>query len=114
MEWLWRCERQLDIYINRRLRMKKCTDCKYCLQEDFGYSNYTVEGCEVNCLLKKNPHFPADRFYKEEPALSFAEKCDNFIYGDPVCVDVDHEEGELWKYSNDPKIVRLLKRWDNG
>jgi hypothetical protein len=32
----------------------KCTDCKYCVEQDEGYSNWTVEGTEIDCLLGKN------------------------------------------------------------
>ena len=88
----------------------KCTDCKYCIEEDWGYSNYTVEGTEVDCLLKKNSLFPVDRFYGEEPTLLFAGECANFIVGPHPQIDVEREDGELWEYSDDPEIIGLLKK----
>lgn len=91
----------------------KCTDCKYCIEIDYGYSNYTVEGTDVDCLLKKNPAFPVDRFYGEEPALLFAEKCGNFTAGPHPEVDVDQDSGELSNYSKDPEVIELLKKWDS-
>jgi hypothetical protein len=69
----------------------KCTNCKYCVEEGFGYSNYTVEGTEVDCLLGLNPAMPVDRFYGEEPSLSFAERCEKFTKGCSVYLDVDRE-----------------------
>lgn len=89
----------------------KCTDCKYCLEQDYGYSNYTVEGTDVDCLLHKNPEFPEDRFYGEEPALLFAKKCDKFTLGDHPVIDVDLDAGKVWEYSDDPEIINLLKKW---
>lgn len=53
--------------------MKRCTDCKYCVVHDFGYSNYTVEGTNIECLLNKNPHTPFDHWYGEESKLTYAE-----------------------------------------
>jgi hypothetical protein len=92
----------------------KCIDCKYCIEEDYGYSNYTVEGTEVGCLLYCNPDFPEDRFYGEEPALLFANKCEYFEPGKPVHIDVDHEDGPCENYSDDPVIKLLLTAWGNN
>ena len=86
-----------------------CTDCKYCIEEDYGYSNWTVEGTEVDCLIKAHPNFPVDRFYGEEPELKFAKKCSRFVKGYPVEVDCDQELGDLWEYSDDPEIITLLR-----
>lgn len=88
--------------------MKKCTDCRYCIQQDYGYSNWTVEGTDVDCLLKKNPDFPADRFYEETPSLTFAESCNKFSEGGSVYIDVDQEDGALENYSDDLEIKKLL------
>jgi len=93
--------------------MKKCTECKYCIEQDYGYSNWTVEGTDVDCLLHKNSEFPKDKFYGEEPELLFAEKCDSFSAGDHPEIDCDQENGELWEYSADPEIIELLKKWDS-
>lgn len=99
----------------------KCTDCKYCLQEDYGYSNYTVEGTTVSCLLGKHPYSSFDRFYGEEPKLDFATDCAWFKLGNGVCIDVDrdlteydYKSGRYTKgvpeaYSNDPEIQELLR-----
>jgi hypothetical protein len=90
--------------------MKKCTDCKYCIEEDYGYSNYTVEGTDVDCLIGAHPNFPVDRWYGEEPELEYAENCEKFSEGECVQVDCDRDEGNLWNYSDDPEIIELLKK----
>lgn len=98
--------------------MKKCDECKYCVLEDFGYSNYTVEGVTAICLKDENPGLPKDRWYGEEPVLDFAEECKSFEAGQPVEIDCDREEcgyGDKARpihlaYSNDPEIQALLEK----
>ena len=34
---------------------RSCNQCKYAIMQDFGYSNYTVEGTTFYCFLKKHP-----------------------------------------------------------
>jgi hypothetical protein len=89
--------------------MKKCSDCRYAMEHDWGYSNYTVEGTEIVCLLDLNPQFPVDRFYGEEPALNFAETCSKFSEGGAVGVDCDQELGALENYTDDEEIKQILK-----
>ena len=92
--------------------MRKCTDCKYCIEEDYGYyCNQDIEGTEINCLLSKNESFPVDRHYRQELEIMFAESCDKFTRGDPVTIDIEHFYGEPWEYSDDPEIIELLKKW---
>lgn len=93
--------------------MSKCTDCRYCIEEDWGYSNYTVEGTEVNCLLNKNPDFPTDRFYGENEKLNFAATCDGFVDGESIHIDVEKEEGPLENYSDDEDIKLLLREYED-
>ena len=88
--------------------MKKCTDCMYCICTDYGYSNYTVEGTDVDCLLGKNSSMPSDKFYSEAECLIFAESCKSFVEGECVEVDCDQEEGALENYSTDADIKALL------
>ena len=40
---------------------KTCLDCRFAVEEDYGYSNYTVEGTDVHCLKKLNSDLPKDR-----------------------------------------------------
>lgn len=39
-----------------------CHGCKFLYSHSFGYSNYTVEGANIECALDLNPNLP-----KEEP-----------------------------------------------
>lgn len=86
----------------------KCTECRFCILQDYGYSNYSVCGTEADCLKNLNPDLPCDTFYDEEPALLYAERCGSFESGRPVEVDVDEGLGELSEYSDDPEIKGLL------
>ena len=98
---------------------KKCTDCKYCVQEDYGYSNYTVEGTNADCLLGLHTNMPVDRFYGEEPELEYADKCERFFGGDGPEIDVDRELLSNWEeplssaYTEDNEIGILLDAWDS-
>lgn len=68
---------------------RSCLDCKFCVQKDYGYSNYTVEGTEVFCGKRLHPDTPFDRWYGEEPKLAFAKQCEGFEEGDAIKLDVD-------------------------
>lgn len=90
--------------------MKRCTDCKYCVVHDFGYSNYTVEGTDIECLLNKNPYTPFDHWYGEESKLTYAEQCSEFTEGDAVMIYVeDDQEDVIAHYKDDPARLELLK-----
>ena len=89
----------------------KCDECKYCVLQDYGYSNYTVEGITADCLLNLNPDFPKDYWYGEEPVLNFAERCQRFAAGEPTMIDTDLELGSFEEYSNDPEIKQLLSSY---
>lgn len=84
----------------------KCSDCIYSIKEEFGWSNWTVEGAEIDCLLRKNPNFPSDNFYGEAPELLFANTCDRFKYGSCIYLDCDLEDLPL-----DPSMDDFLKAY---
>jgi len=88
----------------------RCTDCKYCVTQDTGYSNYTVEGCEADCLLGKNKYFPRDVWYGESPALQYANECNSFIVGAGPEFDVDGKI-TIECYKDDEEIYNLLIQW---
>lgn len=71
--------------------MKLCTQCNNCLLVDEGYSNYTVEGTTVYCILNANPYSPFDRWYNEEPKLKVATNCEYFDEGQCGELDVERE-----------------------
>ena len=87
----------------------KCTDCKYCYQQDTGYSNYTVMGTDVECLKKKHPDGCFDLFYGEDKRIDFAEKCGDFVEGEGLYIDCDMELGDIDSYTNDPEIKELYE-----
>lgn len=76
---------------------------------DHGYSNYTVEGTTVYCLLALNPKLPSDHWYGKEESLEYANFCGRYTNGYCVEVDVDRDEGDLLNYSDDPEIKQLLQ-----
>ena len=89
--------------------MKNCSDCKYAFRTDTGYSNWTVEGTDLDCLKKLNPSFPDDNWYGESEAGKFAESCESFVEGDGPHFDVDMDMGDAENYSDDPEIKELIK-----
>jgi len=72
--------------------MRTCDDCKFCVYQDTGHSNWTVEGTDFYCGAKAHPNDGFDRWYKEDPNLNFAEQCLIFAPGVPIHMDVDHTE----------------------
>lgn len=83
---------------------RSCVDCRFSVNIDFGYSNYTVEGTTFHCAKKAHPAGEFDRFYGEEPKLKYATDCQQFEEGEGVFMDVDGEaeakltpaEREIW------------------
>ena len=82
--------------------MKNCTDCAYAVMDDFGYSNYTVEGTTFYCGLKLHPEDGFDRWYGEDKRLGFADECKDYKKGDCVWIDVDAES--VNSESDDPDV----------
>lgn len=70
---------------------RSCSGCVNAFFEDYGYSNYTVEGTTFSCVLGKHPDGSFDRFYGNEPRLAFAAKCNGFVAGEPVELDCEGE-----------------------
>lgn len=99
-------------------KRKTCMDCRYRLSDDFGYSNYTVEGTTFYCLLKKHPDMPFDEFYGEDKRLKYAEQCGSFVAGEGVYLDCDREDLKSYDdklstaYTKDPEIAALLDEWE--
>jgi hypothetical protein len=82
--------------------LRRCNNCAWLLLKDEGYSNYTVEETNAYCLLNLHPLMPGTTSYKDEDdAYDQAEKCDSFLPGEPLRVDVEIEEGNyelpLWE-----------------
>ncbi len=83
---------------------KTCMNCRFAVHEDFGYSNYTVEGTTFHCAKKLHPDGEFDEFYGGDKRLNYAAECAGFEEGAGVSMDVDHEgeadltpaEKEVW------------------
>lgn len=74
-----------------------CTNCIFCRQEDYGYSNWTVEGTTVSCLFGLIGQYEGTSFPNEaekiaqERAASVAENCKTFRAGTGLYFDCDRE-----------------------
>ena len=86
-----------------------CTECRYCYMQDYGYSNYTIEGTEFVCLKRLHPDGDFDRFYGENQKLKHAEKCESFEVGGGLHIDCDRENGGVENYTNDPEVIKLYE-----
>lgn len=75
--------------------LKSCNDCKFGIFKDHGYSNYTVEGTNFTCALKKHPDVTTpegfDRFYGEDARLNYANECPEFFVGDSIHIYVEED-----------------------
>jgi hypothetical protein len=56
---------------------------------DYGYSNYTVEGTMFSCVIGKHPDGKFDNFYGEEDKLKYADECIFFREGEPAQFTVE-------------------------
>lgn len=95
---------------------RTCEECRWCLEEDYGYSNYTVEGTQVYCLMDLHPSGPEgfDRWFKEDDRIRFATNCVGFTEGQMVEVDCDRDAvplkdpGPWWHYYTKDEAQRAL------
>lgn len=70
---------------------RTCNDCRFAVLEDYGYSNYTVEGTNFGCAKRLHPDGVFDRFYGEDKRLDFGGSCSGFVEGEPLEIDCDRE-----------------------
>jgi hypothetical protein len=70
---------------------RTCNDCKLAIYQDYGYSNYTVEGTNLICAGMYQVEF--DNFYGKAEQAKFAEQCEHFVQSvdGPFTMDVDGE-----------------------
>lgn len=90
---------------------KTCLDCRFAVEEDFGYSNYTLEGTHVHCLKNLNSDLPKDRWYGEESALLFAEECPSYEEGWHIRICVEESLQEAIEDIQDSVVVELFKTY---
>jgi hypothetical protein len=72
---------------------KSCDTCKFCVYQDHGYSNYTVEGTTISCLVSKFEEY--DDSYGDNFSLGIATTCDHYNEGEHWILDVDGESGSI-------------------
>ena len=73
----------------------KCDTCENCALVDNGYSNYTVMGTDVHCMVYAHPGTPFDLWYGEDWRLEFARFCHSYKEGEPARFDVEIHESDL-------------------
>lgn len=71
--------------------MKSCNKCKFAVFQDYGYSNYTVEGTNFECRKNAHPEGDFDRFYGVDERLNYAEKCEGYVEDESIEMDCDRE-----------------------
>ena len=89
-------------------RREECTNCRFAIFQDTGYSNWTVEGCTFFCALGVHPADGFDSYYSTDPGLKYAAECDAFEAGTCIELDVDGE--------NEPTEDQLviLRKWEKN
>ena len=92
---------------------KRCTNCKFLLAMDSGYSNWTVTETDLDCLKGFNDRLPATESYRFETEHSdvnaVAEKCPHYREGESTHIDVDWEDGDAANYNDDPDVKEMLR-----
>ncbi|HEY7866536.1 MAG TPA: hypothetical protein VIC51_11100 [Psychromonas sp.] len=93
--------------------MKNCNDCRYAVNHEDGYSNYTVTGIDFTCLLNKHPDNGFDVWYGESKELSQADKCGSYTYSEnaPAYFDVDGEINPEEAFCGDSELIEM---WNAG
>ena len=90
--------------------MKTCFDCNFAVLQDYGYSNYTVEGTTFRCAKKAHPQGECEHTFDDDPWATFADKCDSFESGCCIRLDVEGEQETL--LSDEEKAIMELLRKD--
>lgn len=102
---------------------RTCDECRFAVNEDNGYSNWTVEGTEFSCAKKLHPNGTFDRFYGANPKLDYAEKCQGFEAGEGIDMDVEcdgvadltPEKKIVWDMHQEPMAIEQhIKGGGNG
>jgi len=99
---------------------RTCDNCRFALMDDYGYSNYTVEGTDFTCLKGLHPAGTFDRFYGEDERFRYAAHCAGYSKGDHVWIDCDRERqvnyGDPYSatYTSDPEVAALLDKWQDN
>lgn len=104
-----------------------CADCKYLYFQDTGYSNWTVEGCDVDCALGKNKRLPDEmpddwvyhQFFhhshdrSDNWVATAVGRCDSYEpSGMQVHLDVDGEH-KIEDLASDPDVIEAVYKRTN-
>lgn len=73
-----------------------CDECRFSVEQDEGYSNYTVEGCMVQCAKGLHPDGDFDRWYGNDKRIRKLDDCPGYVKGEPLHLYVDMSEGDDW------------------
>lgn len=97
---------------------KSCLGCKFLIQRDDGYSNWTVEDTEAHCLLSMNPHLPASIpddvcGYKTDYQWVKPEDDKWYATKDQRCDKYQHSVSELIKLDVDGEKIMTIKMAEN-
>lgn len=106
---------QLEKDIDFVRRYRSCNECKFCVFQDHGYSNYTVEGTDISCLAGKFEQYGDG--YGDDYKIGRATDCEYFNEGPVWSLDVDGEveapsedwiKSEMIKFQRDIKLKSIL------
>lgn len=87
--------------------MANCNNCYWGCFQDYGYSDYTVEGSDFLCILNQHPNAPFDACVQFDPKFDFAEECSFYKEGETLHVSV---EGETYGDAEQEKAYLNSKR----
>ena len=88
-------------------KLNICENCKWYLQEDEGYSDYTVTDVNYWCMKHKKQLFELN-FKPEEP-----KECNKFQKGKSTTINVDWNDNDSKSLKIDnPIIYKIAKELD--
>jgi len=73
------------------MNKRSCNTCAFAIFQDYGWSNYTVEGTYFFCAKDLHPDNGFDRFYGEDKRLNYGKFCPGYEEGEPIEMDVQEE-----------------------
>lgn len=76
--------------------VRSCSNCRYAVFQDYGFSSYTVEGSTFRCAKKVHPlGDDIESTFDDDPWTKQAESCREFSNGLAIWLDVDGETESL-------------------
>lgn len=106
-------EDDIKLSIDYFAKFKTCLSCQLCYMQDYGYSNYTVEGSNIGCYADVFEEVDYDSHYNLEEYNSY--DCKYMIPGEHWSLDVDGENdkpSDQWIKSivRDTKLDYILNQ----